>query len=261
MGFKAAVVFLFFFISNVGARVSYSTLFKSNIKDQKLIFSGSKYLVGSIEIEITISKKKGKIYRIKCDEKAYIMGIKVQRTLIDTTVSIDDFKPVKTIYREYRKSKSRFEYYFRDHMRYIRITGFMGNAWISPSGKFILPGDFIPSDHEVKESTHYFKPSGTLIFDPGLLLASLAHYDRNKIKSLKNTELIFTSMERFIPFKVIVVKEDSDKRYIELKYRSKDANKMDLRFDSIVIDKRKKVITKIIGSEKHVGNVSIKLRN
>jgi len=258
--FRHVLLIFMLFVIKSEASVLYRDLLSKLPRKQTIVFSGYKYLVGKLVFSITVTRETRNYMVINNVEEVYIVGIKAHKSRIDTFLTLRGARPAETIYWDLRKKKMRFNFFFDDYYRYVRITNFQSLIQIDNDGKIISPEKFNPRNHDIKKSKHPYGKNDTLIFDPNLILVALPFIDRNIEKKLKKTKLIFTTMDHVVPFKLRITGEDANYRYIEIEYHHKKAKEMQLLFKKIVVDKKKKLLKKVSGSEKRVGSVYVELK-
>jgi ribosomal protein L21 len=257
---KIALALLFFTSISVNAEITFYDIFKDMPKVQKLVYSGRKFLVGKIVIEIDTTRETKNHLLVRSDENVYLLGVKAHQSIVLSEMFLKDYKPKQTIFREIRKKKMRFNYFHKDYYEYIRITKFDQLIGLDASGKIVSPKGFNPKNHEIKRSKHKYGTKNTLVFDPNLLLLAIPYIDAELMAQVNKMDLIFTTMDHVLPFKLKIVKEENDRRFIEIIYENKFVDKVDILFNKIIVDTKRKILQRVTGREKHVGEIYIELK-
>jgi hypothetical protein len=242
------------------AAFTFEALLSAAPTKQTLFYSGKKLMLGSFDLKITLHRETGNIMTVCSEQDVLVLGNTVLSAKINSKITLKNTRPTWTVHNEVIKKIMRFNYYYPDYYRYIRISDFQEMIEADPEGKIISPQDFKPEEHDIKNNKITLESKNTLIFDPNLILVSLPYMDASLIVELNKMNLIFSTMDHLVPFKLNILKEDEDSRSIEVKYQNKLADEMGFKFDKIIVDKKRKVLKKIAISESHVGSVYIELK-
>ena len=95
-------IFLFFSCFYLQANILYEEILSNFPKSQKMLYSGSKYLVGTMELDISVTKENN-ILKMHNHEKVFIMAITAHQSFIDSELKLASDKPTYTRYKDFRK--------------------------------------------------------------------------------------------------------------------------------------------------------------
>jgi hypothetical protein len=224
-----------------------------------LRYVGSKFLLGRVELTLSMNREEDGELKIDADQKLNILWHNIYHTNFTSRVMLDDFKPTKSIYREVKKNKMRFEFFYKGYLWYIRIAQFQGLIDIDPDGKIISPKGLKLEEYDSVRKLHTFTERDTIIFDPSLLIIILSRCTTDMIDYLNTKSLIFISLDKVVTFKLNIVSESKRSRHLRIIYMGAEAKKMKYTLNELVIDKARGVATKLIGHQKIIGKVSMYL--